>query len=654
MKWKLSLIAALGALAMAVSAAAQSPPSVDSVLDSLRAVRSYSAARISPDGTRVAWVETLDEPAASMARHSAIWVSPVAGGRPVRITAASDGRNHREIRPEWSRDGRSLAFLSDAEKERQLQIYVAPAGGGAARQLTHVVGQVEDPAWSPDGRSLAFLFVEGSTQETGALVAYKPDSGLVEEKIEEQRIAVADVAGGRVRQASPADLYVYEYDWSPDGKSFAATAARGSGTDNYWVAKLYTIPADGGATREIWKPSLQLASPRWSADGKAIAVIHGLMSDFGSTGGDIWTVPAAGGAARNLTPGMAGSPNALFCRADGQILFSQQIDGGFGVGSVDPVSGKISTIWNGPETIRLSVTTEGPASAVVRSSFDRAPEVWAGEIGKWRQITHGNDGARRFWGEAKSLHWESDGARVQGWLLFPLAFDPAKRYPMVVSVHGGPAAASGPSWPYRWNAVLPSQGYFLLLPNPRGSYGFGEKFTQANVKDFGHGDLRDILTGVDAALKAAPIDGNRLGMVGWSYGGYMAMWTVTQTDRFKAAVAGAGIVNWQSYYGQNRIDQWMLPYFGKSVYEDPEVYARSSPITYITKVKTPTLVLHGERDSEVPTPQGYEFWHALKTLNVPTQLVIYENEGHGVRRPDHVKDIERRVVGWLDKYLKSN
>jgi len=142
-------------------------------------------------------------------------------------------------------------------------------------------------------------------------------------------------------------------------------------------------------------------------------------------------------------------------------------------------------------------------------------------------------------------------------------------------------------------------------------------------------------------------------MVGWSYGGYMAMWTVTQTDRFKAAVAGAGIVNWQSYYGQNRIDQWMLPYFGKSVYEDPEVYARSSPITYITKVKTPTLVLHGERDSEVPTPQGYEFWHALKTLNVPTQLVIYENEGHGVRRPDHVKDIERRVVGWLDKYLKK-
>jgi len=647
------MIAALGVLAMALSAAAQGPPSVDSVLDSLRAVRSYSAARISPDGTRVAWVEILDEPAASMARHCAIWVAPVAGGRPVRITAASDGRNHREIGPEWSRDGRSLAFLSDAEKERQLQIYVAPAGGGAARQVTHVTGQVEDPAWSPDGRSLAFLFVEGSTQETGALVAYKPDSGLVEEKIEEQRIAVADAGGGRLRQVSPADLYIYEFDWSPDGRSFAATAARGSGTDNYWVAGLYTIPADGGAAREIWKPPLQLASPRWSADGNAVAVIHGLMSDFGSTGGDIWTVPAAGGAARNLTPGLAASPNALFRRADGQILFSQQIDGGFGVGSVDPVSGKISTLWNGPETIRLSVSAEGAASAVVRSSFEHAPEVWAGEIGKWRQITHGNDGVRRFWGQAKSLHWESDGARVQGWLLYPLGFDPARRYPMVVSVHGGPAAASGPSWPYRWNAVLPSQGYFLLLPNPRGSYGFGEKFTQGNVKDFGHGDLRDILTGVDAALKAAPIDGNRLGMVGWSYGGYMAMWTVTQTDRFKAAVAGAGIVNWQSYYGQNRIDQWMLPYFGKSVYEDPEVYARSSPITYITKVKTPTLVLHGERDSEVPTPQGYEFWHALKTLNVPTQLVIYENEGHGVRRPDHVKDIERRVVGWLDKYLKK-
>jgi dipeptidyl aminopeptidase/acylaminoacyl peptidase len=167
----------------------------------------------------------------------------------------------------------------------------------------------------------------------------------------------------------------------------------------------------------------------------------------------------------------------------------------------------------------------------------------------------------------------------------------------------------------------------LLMPNPRGSFGEGEGFTRANVKDFGYGDLRDIVRGVDAAVRSAPVDPKRVGIYGHSYGGYMTMWAVTRTSRFAAAVASAGIANWQSYYGQNRIDQWMLPYFGKSVYEDPDVYARSSPITFIQRSRTPTLVLHGERDAEVPLPQGYEFWHALKSLGVTTQLVVYEDEG---------------------------
>jgi dipeptidyl aminopeptidase/acylaminoacyl peptidase len=210
-----------------------------------------------------------------------------------------------------------------------------------------------------------------------------------------------------------------------------------------------------------------------------------------------------------------------------------------------------------------------------------------------------------------------------------------------------------PSWPDRWTATLPSQGYFVFLPNPRGSYGFGEAFVQGNVKDFGGGDLRDILSGIDEVVRSAPVDGKRVGITGWSYGGYMAMWAVTQTNRFAAAVAGAGIASWQSYYGQNKIDTWMLPFFGASVYDDPKVYAKSSPMEFIRNTKTPTLVLHGDRDSEVPTPQGYEFWHALKALGVPTQLVIYTNEGHGIRQPSHQLDILERTVGWFDKYLRG-
>jgi dipeptidyl aminopeptidase/acylaminoacyl peptidase len=202
--------------------------------------------------------------------------------------------------------------------------------------------------------------------------------------------------------------------------------------------------------------------------------------------------------------------------------------------------------------------------------------------------------------------------------------------------------------------VLPSQGYFVFLPNPRGSFGFGEAFAAGNARDFGGGDFADILSGVDAVLREAPVDPERLGITGWSYGGYMTMWAVTQTDRFAAAVAGAGIASWQSYYGQNKIDTWMLPFFGASVYDDPKVYAKSSPIEFIKKVKTPTLVLHGERDAEVPTPQGYEFWHALKTLGVQTQLVIYTDEGHSIRKPENQRDIVKRSAHWFDQYLGSS
>jgi len=290
-------------------------------------------------------------------------------------------------------------------------------------------------------------------------------------------------------------------------------------------------------------------------------------------------------------------------------------------------------------------------TAAVKQSFTEAPEIVLGPIGKWQPITSRNARIRVAAGPARSLSWKSDKFDVQGWLLAPALDDHAAgKSPMVVVVHGGPAAAVKPGFS-ETALLLLSQGYFVFEPNPRGSFGQGEAFTRANVKDFGHGDLRDILRGVDKAVASAPIDPARVGIYGHSYGGYMAMWAVTQTNRFAAAVAGAGIVSWQSYYGQNRIDTWMLPFFGASVYEDPKVYAKSSPIEFIKNAKTPTLVLHGDRDSEVPTPQGYEFWHALKVLGVPTQLVIYPNEGHGIRRADHRLDIQERTVAWFDQYL---
>jgi dipeptidyl aminopeptidase/acylaminoacyl peptidase len=587
-------------------------------------------------------------------------VAELPSGQPRRVSAALDEQPRRELEPVFSPDGRTLAFLSDAASARQMQVYLAPASGGKPTALTNVKGQLQELRWAPGGKSVSFLFVEGSEQEPGALTAHKRDSGPVEENHDVQRIAVADVATGRVRSVSPADLYVYDYDWSPDGKTFAAEAATGSGTNNYWLAQLYLVDAASGAARSIWKPKLQIACPRFAPDGRTIGVIHGIMSDEGSNGGDVWEVPVApsGGAARNLTPGMRWSASRLAWRSPAELLFSGHRDGGFGIASIDPSTGRLTSRYEGAERIGHFGAARGPALATVaiRESFQDPPEVWAGEIGAWRDLSQVNGSAKRYWGEAKSLHWDSDGAHVQGWLLPPPQVEAGAEYPMVVVVHGGPAGASTSSWPSRWTATLPSQGYFVFLPNPRGSFGFGEAFAEGNVKDFGGGDLRDILAGLDAVLAQAParIDPKRLGITGWSYGGYMTMWAVTQTDRFAAGVAGAGIASWQSYYGQNKIDQWMLPFFGASVYDDPKVYAKSSPIEFIKRVKTPTLVLHGERDSEVPTPQGYEFWHALKVLGVPTRLVIYTDEGHSIRKPENQKDILARSAAWFDRYLKPS
>jgi dipeptidyl aminopeptidase/acylaminoacyl peptidase len=640
------------ALVSARTAAPAERPSVDSVLDALGRVVNLRETAIAPDGSRVAWAEKL-RAADGKETHSVLRVAALDGTAPRTLSAGRDTQPHRERDAAWSPDGREIAFLSDAARDGQLQLYVAPAAGGAPRLLTRAHGQLEHPRWSPDGKRIAVLYVAGSAQEQGALVAYKPDAGVVEEKVEEQRIAIVDAAGGELREVSPADLYVYDYDWSPDGRRFAAEAVRGSGTNNYWTAELYVVDEASGEARSLWKPPLQIAQPRWTPDGASIAVIHGLMSDEGSTGGDVMLVPAAGGAPRNLTPGFAGSANWIAFRAGGELVFTAHADGETMVGTVSPSAAGVTTVWRGPALLTyFSLSRDGRVFSAVHESFTEAPEVWAGELGRGRSVTRLNTAVKPPWGEVKSLHWDSDGQRVQGWLIAPPHVDPAARHPLVVNVHGGPSSASSPRWPSRWTGVLPTQGYYVLLPNPRGSYGQGAAFTQGNVKDFGYGDLRDILKGVDAAVAAAPIDPARVGMVGWSYGGFMSMWAVTQTDRFKAVVAGAGIVNWQSYYGQNRIDQWMLPFFGASVYDDPAVYAKSSPITFIKNVKTPALVLHGDRDSEVPTPQGYEFWHALKTLGVPTQLVVYENEGHAVSQPAHLKDIQVRSVEWFDRYLK--
>ncbi len=633
--------------------------STDAVMEQVMAVRRFRQAAISPDGKHVAWVETLKSADGAISGNAAIYVAAISGGTAAKQISAAASGPHQEYDVAWSPDSTQLAFLSDAAGEGQIQLYVANIADGKARQVTHLKGDLGAPGWSPDGKNLALLFTENAPRAAGPLVAMEPAVGVIEGQIYEQRLAIVGASGGEVRQISPPDMYIYEYDWSPDGKSFAVTAAHGSGDNNWWIAQLYTLPSSGGEMRSIVKPALQINMPRWSPDGKNIAYISGLMSDFGAIGGDVYVVPAGGGDPRNVTPGMRASASWIRWTNASQILAVEIADGQSAVAKIDVNTAGNNIQWTAAETIHaygwspaISIARDGSTSAILRSSFSRPYEVWAGPIGSWKQMTHGNSSVRPLWGEAKSLHWSSDGMQVQGWLLYPQNIDASKKYPLAVVVHGGPAGACQATWPGApFEAPLAGSGYFVLCPNPRGSFGAGEKFTQANVKDFGYGDFRDILAGVDQALKDAPIDPQRVGLTGWSYGGYMTMWGVTQTQRFRAAMAGAGLSNWLSYYGENDIDQWMIPYFGASVYDDPKVYARSAPITFVKQTKTPTLVVVGERDGECPAPQSFEFWHALKTFNVPTELVVYPGEGHSFSKVEHQRDVVKRMLDWFAKYM---
>jgi dipeptidyl aminopeptidase/acylaminoacyl peptidase len=613
----------------------------DAFLDELDRVRTFNAVAISPDGGHVAWsVQGIGVTTAT------------TDGRDVHLLPG-DGDDHWLA---WSPNSTMLATVSDGGKD-QRQIFVTHVGGSPVR-VTSVHGYLAEPQWSPDGKSIAFLFIENAQRAAGPLVAMSRAVGPIEEHIDEQRVAIVEVATKSVRIVTPADMYVYHFDWSPDGKHLAAMAAPGSGDNNYWIAKLHVVDVDAAAMHPIYTPQLHLAEPRWSPDSQSIAFIEGLMSDEGSTGGDLFVIPAAGGTARDLTAEIKASVTTFTWTGTNRITFGEDSAGDSALIRIDTSSGSIETLWHGEEFITshdligASLARDGVTSAVIRSGFRKAPEVWAGRIGEWRQISTTNRSISATWGEARSIRWKSDAFDVQGWLLAPAQVEAGRKYPLIVWIHGGPASASLARWPDHRAALLSRRGYYVFFPNPRGSYGQGEAFTRANVKDFGYGDLRDVMSGIDAAAASNPIDTNRLGMWGWSYGGYMTMWTVTQTARFKAAVAGAGIANWQSYYGENDIDAWMIPYFGASVYDDPAVYAHSAPITFIRNVKTPTLVLVGERDGECPAPQSFEFWHALKTLGTETQLVVYPDEGHRIAKKEHQRDIARRLVAWFDVHLK--
>jgi dipeptidyl aminopeptidase/acylaminoacyl peptidase len=613
---------------------------------------------LSPDGGLVASVEGDSPPNGFFPPIRDLIVRRVHDGAATTI-ALPCGRVTQcwPAAPSWARDGKHLSFSLRTPGSHARSVYTVAADGSSLTKVLAFSGTINALKYGPDGR-LAMLATENAGKEAGATEAGTPIAGDLDAAALEQRIAILDK--GAMHWASPPNLFVYQYDWRPGGKGFVGTAAPGDGDDNWWSAELYAFSEADGAAHLLYAPTgprQQIAAPKVSRDGATVAFIAGIMSDFGSTGGDVYTLPLDGGPAANMTPAMNASATALAWSCDGRL--QAQVLAGDKVQLVDlglgrrPAAPRI--VWSGEESLEnggdfAAMACPSGVIAAEHESFSRAPEIEVGTAGKWRNLTAVNTDLT-VPARIQSVWWKNDGFDVQGWLLLPEHSN--GKLPMVTDVHGGPAAAAVPFFagPGLTSALL-EQGYAVFRPNPRGSYGQGEKFTLANVRDFGHGDLRDILAGIDAAANAAPIDTARLGLTGGSYGGFMTMWAVTQTDRFKAAVAAAGISNWLSYYGENGIDAWMLPYFGASVYEDPAVYAQSSAINFIRNVKTPTFEYVGERDIECPAPQTREFWHALKAMNVPTSVMIYPGEGHGLRDPAHSADAMERTLAWFNKYLK--
>lgn len=622
--------------------------------------KKFIHAGLSPDGSHVAWIGPT---AAGVGAGSVVLENLADKSSNTVNLPGADNASAEELR--WSRDSKWIAVR--ATSSGVPAIYLVD-NSGSARLVAKIPGAVQAQSFSPDGSRIAILYSTPDEHANSPTDVAPRDTGVIDTNVDRQHLAIIDVANGALKILSPRDLYVYEFDWAPSGNSFVVSAANGSGNNNWWVARLYSIDAKSGALKELARPVHQIAQPTFSPDGKTIAYIGGLMSDQGQTGGDIYLLPAAGagGSPKNLTPGVRISFTTISWPQAGSIDAVAWAQGESQIASVDTKSGSVTprltveqylTLGTFTDIPTISVSADGKSAAFVREAPGTPPEIWAGSIGSPQQITRANAGLRPSWGKTINVHWKNEGFDVQGYLLYPENFQPGKKYPLIVHVHGGPSSAIRPMWlqtnfGYEQFAALSRAGYFVLMPNPRGSYGQGEAFTRANVKDFGRGDLRDILAGVNMVVKKYPVDGNRLGIKGWSYGGFMTMWAVTQTHRFKAAVAGAGISNWLSYTGENGISEWMVPFFGATAYENKEVFARSSAINYIANAKTPTLILVGERDSECPAPQSYEFWRGLQHVGVPTQLIVYPDEGHAFVDPGHQKDMQRRTVEWFDKYLK--
>ena len=603
-----------------------------------------------------------------------IWLSSTDGKSSRKLTSAETPSN----RPRWSPNGEWIALLSK-RGDKFMNIWLLPSRGGEAQRLTDSRSDVSQFSWSRDSQWIAFVAAEPPAAEKEKRDREKDDARVVDEDERPGRLWLTGVSADASARhelrklvsvtgsigGNPEGAGADELDWSPDGRTIAFSHTKAPKADAWPTSDISLVDVVTGAVRPLAATGASETSPRYSPDGRWIAFVATDDPPRWARKAGIRVAPAEGGPARELPASFDEQPELAGWSADGKTILFGEPRGVFDLVYAQSVeTGSIRALSEmGKVSAGVTLNSRGTWIGFVRQTPTDPSEAWVSAVSPFSpvRISNVNASLPKFpLGETRVIRWTGDkGETIEGLLTLPVGYVPGRRYPTLLVVHGGPAGVFKATYlaaPSAYSvAVFSAEGYAVLRANPRGSSGYGAAFRRGNEKDWGGGDFRDLMAGVDKVIEMGVADPDRLGVMGWSYGGFMTSWIITQTDRFKAASVGAGVTNLVSFNGTADIPSFVPDYFGGEFWDEGvfEVYRAHSAMGHVDKVKTPTLIQHGEADVRVPISQGYELYNALKRRGVPVKMVVYPRQPHTPREPRLIRDVEERNLAWMEKWVKG-
>jgi dipeptidyl aminopeptidase/acylaminoacyl peptidase len=620
----------------------------------LMKIGGVAAPRISGDGSRVAYTvsEVKMEKDKEWKTVTQVWVVPTAGGKAMQYTRGDKS----STAPEWSPDGHMLGFLSDREKDGERQVWMMMADGGEAWVVTAHKGGVSGFRWSPDGKQLLLSATDQPSKDDEDRKKVKDDTILMDRDLKMTHLWLWNIETKDDKRLTEGNFTVSDPQWAPDGSRITYAVRPSPKADDGSLSDVWIMTLANGEKKRLEENIGSSDTARWSPDGKWIAYTGSPDAGGGVATTFLYLIPAGGGTPKEVTTKFDLSVGTPVWSRDGKsIYFSTNVLEAIEVYSANLATGEVKQLSRrGGSTGITEISRDGKLVGTM-SSTNQPVELYAAnaDFSTLKTLTDHNAWLNGYaLAETEIVKWTSkDGTAVEGLLTKPVDYEAGKKVPLLLNPHGGPTGASLNSFSGTVQ-VLAANGFAVLQPNFRGSTGKGLVFAQANKNTWGKGDYEDCMTGVDAMIRNGLADPDRLGAFGWSYGGYMTFWILTQTDRFKAVSPGAAISNIYSMYSQNDIQRYLRWFYSdKSPWEATDLYWDRSPMKYVKNVKTPTMIMHGQVDTRVPIAQAQEFYMALKEMKVPVEFVVYPRENHGFTEPRHQMDRVRRYVWFFSKYL---